>query len=157
MTKNFIDDQGDVIYYDEDVWYKTGTTTTKIANASMGPGDVANLSGYTFVFTDAQGRDTYTAQEMAVAEYITGVFSASLPYYTWTTVMASAPYDGVARCYNSFTGNDLRIRVNNIEQAYAPYNRKYNAYPLNVRTGDNIEMNAYSGIAYVILIPFVYP
>lgn len=174
MSIFFLNDHGDVIFNDSD-----GKVYTKVGPTIAGspelwePTDVPNIQGFFYLYggPDAQGIQTYSAEQMAVAENLYHVRIDSPVQNQWYTMFASAPVSGVLR-YGGGHGSsadNARLRINgSIVDSGAPMKssnysllRNDDLEPWNIAAGTLVEMmwptdNAAFALTCGI-IPFTYP
>ena len=165
-NKFYLADGGDVVFDENAVWSKVGTSLSDPADSVLGPGDVADIqpSG-TLTRADPQGRTAYTAEEMAVSDNVYPITPiAATNTETWYPLVPSVAVDGVIRIW---TPQDrLKIRINglivyNYEAAPGFYPTSFAAsFVSNIAAGSLVETLNGHGTGdrtmYARLIPFDY-
>lgn len=170
-NKHLLNDYGNTIYYDGEVWNKDGTSLIEEPDASPGVGDEVNIQGFTWTEEDAQGKTVYSADELALLEnkYFYQTLTQSSAF---ETMIASVPVDGVLRvgCNNN-GAVDSTLKVNGVNvldftyigtdgNNYPPMRTANNVFAWNVKAGDLVEVssnsNGVNGRFIGGLIPFAY-
>lgn len=159
-NRYFLNDGGDVCFFENQVWTKVGTSMSNVPDASS-PAVLNIAASGPMTYADAQSRNNYTAEEMGVGANKYPIASVAMNAYAWTTIVASVPVSGVFRGWDANERPETQWRVNGIVVAGGSgLNGSFiRSVPLNVAIGDHIEV--YNGwhmstTGYGFLIPFAY-